>query len=577
MGCGVRRDEDRPAVRAALHVPQPAFRLRPGLPPACRAPLETALAAQPDGMAPPGRRRPPDARRAARRQPLRTVPGHVGRSRGADHRLPAARDGVGGVALAARASAAAAVGRRGDRARRRGARGMAQDGHSRGHVRQPGRHPLRARRRNRRDALSAPVLSPRGPQGCRGGAVCRIACGARSPCRRRGGIPGPLVGRAPGRDRVPRRLRLHPRRKRAQLSHAPWRGDARGGHDVPSAGVRRCAGGGALRRAAERARARRDRGDLPGRRDDGMDTAAAGRGELRKEAKRTLQIVYFVVLNCLGHIAFVGVRMTTSLFALGLGGTEATVGVLMALFALLPMLLSVSAGRLIDRIGPRRPLVAAFALLAAGAALPFAAPQIATLYISCTLVGTAFMFIHIAMNSVFGAYGTAEERAVTFSWLALGFSISSSIGPVVAGFAIDHLGHAEAMLMLAAFPVVGGVLVWGTRRPLPRPEPVAHVRRSGVIDLLRIQQLRNTFIVSVLLAMGWDLYTFLTPLYGARLRPARPPIRAIIRRPAAPRASHHRLDQGDLRARNLSGAPHQAARREAPARVGGHERGHGRG
>src|SRR3954453_4060703 len=128
--------------------------------------------------------------------------------------------------------------------------------------------------------------------------------------------------------------------------------------------------------------------------------------------------------------------MTTSLFVLGLGGTEAAVGVLMALFALLPMLLSVSAGRLIDRIGPRRPLVAAFALLAAGAALPFAAPQIATLYISCTLVGTAFMFIHIAMNSVFGAYGTAEERAVTFSWLGLGFSISEAHGPVGAGLAL---------------------------------------------------------------------------------------------------------------------------------------------
>jgi MFS family permease len=230
-----------------------------------------------------------------------------------------------------------------------------------------------------------------------------------------------------------------------------------------------------------------------------------------------LEIVYFVVLNCLGHLAFVGVRMTTSLFALSLGGTEAAVGLLMALFALLPMLLSVSAGRLIDRVGPRRPLLAAFTVLTAGAALPFAAPQMTTLYIACTLVGTAFMFIHIAMNSVFGAYGTPEERAVTFSWLALGFSISNSIGPLVAGFAIDHRGHPEAMLMLAAFPLAGGVLVWRMKRPLPRPEPVAHVRRTGVLDLLRIRQLRHTFIVSVLLAMGWDLYTFLTPLYGARL------------------------------------------------------------
>jgi predicted MFS family arabinose efflux permease len=209
--------------------------------------------------------------------------------------------------------------------------------------------------------------------------------------------------------------------------------------------------------------------------------------------------------------------MTTALFALELGGSEFTVGLLMALFALLPMLLSVSAGRLIDRVGPRRPLLVAFLFLAAGTALPFAYPHLVTLYFSCTLVGTSFMYIHIAMNSVFGAHGTPEQRAVNFSWLALGFSVSNSIGPLVAGFAIDWLGHAEAMLSLAAFPALALALVWLRKRPLPQPEPVTQAKRTDVFDLLRIPVMRNTFIVSVLLAMGWDLYTFLIPLYGARI------------------------------------------------------------
>src|SRR6185503_18890687 len=214
---------------------------------------------------------------------------------------------------------------------------------------------------------------------------------------------------------------------------------------------------------------------------------------------------------------FVGARMTTALFALRLGGSELTVGLLMALFALLPMLLSVSAGRLIDRVGPRRPLLLSFVGLALGTGLPFVAPQLVALYFSCTLIGTAFMFVHIAMNSVFGAYGTPEERAVNFSWLALGFSISNSIGPLVAGLAIDQRGHAQAMGVLAVFPVLALLFLSARKRPLPRPAPVAQGRRTGVIDLLRIAQMRNTFIVSVLLAMGWDLYNFLTPLYGARL------------------------------------------------------------
>ncbi len=209
--------------------------------------------------------------------------------------------------------------------------------------------------------------------------------------------------------------------------------------------------------------------------------------------------------------------MTTSLFALELGASEFTVGLLMALFALLPMLLSVSAGRLIDRRAPRRPLLLSFAGLALGTALPFAFPFLEIMFVSTTLVGTAFMMIHIAMNSVFGAHGTPEQRAMNFSWLALGFSTSNSLGPLVAGYAIDGLGHASAFLVLAAFPVVALGLLLARRRPLPRPEAGARGKRARLLDLLRIRALRNTFIVSLVLAMGWDLYTFLIPLYGARI------------------------------------------------------------
>jgi len=231
-----------------------------------------------------------------------------------------------------------------------------------------------------------------------------------------------------------------------------------------------------------------------------------------------VELLYFVLLNGLGHLAFVGSRMTSTLFALELGASRFTVGLLMSLFAVLPMLLSVSAGRLIDRTGPRRPLLFALSCLACGTVLPFLFPSVAVLYFSTTLVGTSFMVTHIAMNSVFGAHGSPEQRAVNFSWLALGFSVSNSIGPLIAGFAIDGLGHARAFLILALFPVAAFVLLLLRKRPLPRPvRHGAPLANSSVLDLLRIAPLRRTFIVSATLAMGWDLYTFLLPLYGASL------------------------------------------------------------
>jgi predicted MFS family arabinose efflux permease len=60
-------------------------------------------------------------------------------------------------------------------------------------------------------------------------------------------------------------------------------------------------------------------------------------------------------------------------------------------------------------------------------------------------------------------------------------------------------------------------LLWKRKQPLPRPEHVPQTKRAGVLDLLRIPGLRQTFWVSLLLATGWDLFTFIIPLYGARI------------------------------------------------------------
>ncbi len=241
-----------------------------------------------------------------------------------------------------------------------------------------------------------------------------------------------------------------------------------------------------------------------------------------------MEIVYFLIITGFSHLAFVGARMTTTLYALELGAPATAAGVLMALFALLPMLLSLGAGRLIDRAGPLRPMALGLGALALATWLPWMLPALPTLFVSSTLVGTSFMYVHIAMNSVFGALGTPERRAVNFSWLALGFSVSNTVGPLVAGFAIDSLGHARAFLVLGAFPAAAFALLVLRRRTPPRPERGPLQKTGGVLELLRIRGLRHTLIVSSLLAMAWDLFNFLMPLYGAMLGLSAVTIGAIL-------------------------------------------------
>ena len=52
-----------------------------------------------------------------------------------------------------------------------------------------------------------------------------------------------------------------------------------------------------------------------------------------------------IILMVLDHIAFAGSRISVTLYAIHQGASALTVGTLLALFALLPAILSVAAGR----------------------------------------------------------------------------------------------------------------------------------------------------------------------------------------------------------------------------------------
>jgi len=70
---------------------------------------------------------------------------------------------------------------------------------------------------------------------------------------------------------------------------------------------------------------------------------------------RTLAALIF--LGVCNHVTLSGARVAVSLDALDRGASAATVGVLVALFALLPVVLAVAVGRVADHIGVRRPML----------------------------------------------------------------------------------------------------------------------------------------------------------------------------------------------------------------------------
>lgn len=215
------------------------------------------------------------------------------------------------------------------------------------------------------------------------------------------------------------------------------------------------------------------------------------------------------------HSCYIGSKVVVSLLALELGASQFTIGVLAALYALLPLALGVYSGRLADTIGMRVPMMVGAALgVAAMLCGYFGGERLAALFATAALMGAAFVFYNVSIQNLAGAWGRPEDRARNFGLLTVGYSLSSLAGPLIAGFSIDYAGHARAFLifsLLACFPI--GVLAVrpGVTRVGAQP-PEKHERRA--LDLLRDPPLRRLVIMSGLMVAAYELYGFYMPVYG---------------------------------------------------------------
>jgi MFS family permease len=233
---------------------------------------------------------------------------------------------------------------------------------------------------------------------------------------------------------------------------------------------------------------------------------------------RNPTLTALVTLGTLNHLVLAGSRVTITLQALREGASTATVGVILALFALLPMICAVAAGRLSDRIGIRKPMLGASMGLVAGTVLPLVFPGLPVLFVSACVIGLSFMVGQVAAQNATGELGPPSERAKNFSLLALGYAISGFLGPLVAGFTIDHGGFLAAYGLFAALPLVPIFVLGRGMVNLPGPHP-AHSAGAGggALELLMHPHLRSVFVINALFSVAWDLHQIVIPVYGSQI------------------------------------------------------------
>jgi MFS family permease len=214
------------------------------------------------------------------------------------------------------------------------------------------------------------------------------------------------------------------------------------------------------------------------------------------------------------HSCYIGGKVVISLMALDFGASPMLIGVIAALYALVPLMLGVYTGRLADTVGMRLPLLLGASLVGIAMLVGAAGQSLNALFATALLVGAGFVFFNVSIQNLTGAYGSPEQRIRNFSLLSIGYSISTFIGPMVAGFAIDYAGHTAAFVVFAGFtlvPVVGLTV---------RPEfgriarAAKKEEKRSALDLLRMPPVRRLIVTSGLIVAAWDLFAFYLPIYA---------------------------------------------------------------
>ena len=229
-----------------------------------------------------------------------------------------------------------------------------------------------------------------------------------------------------------------------------------------------------------------------------------------------MEIFTVIAISMAVHSCYIGSKVLVSLYALDLGASQFTVGILAACYATFPLMLGVYTGRMADSRGLRMPLLLGATLTCVAMVTGFVWRDLAGLFAVAVLMGAGFVFFNVSIQTLAGAIGKPKERARNFAWLTIGYSSSNLIGPVLSGFSIDLIGHAQTFLVLAIAPLfpIALLLYKPEIAHIVRPAPVAGSAKHRTLDLLADATLRKLIIISGLSVASAELFAFYVPVFA---------------------------------------------------------------
>jgi MFS family permease len=215
------------------------------------------------------------------------------------------------------------------------------------------------------------------------------------------------------------------------------------------------------------------------------------------------------------------VRPMMTYRALELHATPSTVGVIAALYALLPVLMALTFGRWVGTLGEGRFVFFGTLGLILSTLSLLLANSIPMLALSAALGGTAHLACMVGGQTMVSLRSPVDRYEANFGYYTFSASLGQMLGPILATLAAGSMGvipasttRAFALALLFAVLALAPVLKWRDELPtvIAHANPTGTLRSAG--KLLRNRKVFVAIYTSMAISSVGDILIVFLPLYG---------------------------------------------------------------
>ena len=218
------------------------------------------------------------------------------------------------------------------------------------------------------------------------------------------------------------------------------------------------------------------------------------------------------------------VRPMITYRALELNGTGKTVGILGALYAILPVLVAVFFGKIVGRIGERAFLIIGSTGVLSSSFLLSKSNSLLTLGLLTAIAGVSHLAVMVGGQTMMANRSTHETYDRDFGYYTFSASFGQMFGPLLGGLVAGSNGvlprsTSHAFILATLISLIGLVPILLTRSLDVSIKDV--VKESGVkvrvVDVMKHRGMKEAMFTSLVISTTIDILTIFIPLLGTEL------------------------------------------------------------